>query len=893
MRFVYALIRRLYPSSFRDEWWPELERAAADHRTAARGRGLLWRWWTRVWLLWDLCSNLPGAWADALRQRSHSVDIEVRPGVVNTYVPSDRGASMLGMIRQDLHYALRLLRTAPWFYGAAILTLAVGMGATISLFSVVDGILLKPLAYPNEERLVHIQGSRSSRFGVSLPEHDLVTARVRALETTAAYQGWLLTLRDAEGSFTRVRGASVSANFFDLLDARPLRGRLFRPAERDGVPLVLNVAAWEQFFGARADAIGQVITIDTSTYTIVGVVEQGFIDPIAGPSSLGPFAWRADPPVFDQGRADAGWIGFWSIGRLRPGVTVEAAQSELAAVVSQARFGEYRSSIERLATFRDAMVRDVRPTLIALLAAVCLVLLIGCANVANLLFSRATVRSSEIALRTTLGASRSRIVSQLLMEGLLISALGAALGFVFALAGVRLMLRFMAQQLPRVDEIALDLRVVAFALGLSVVTALLFALAPAVQLSGPASAQRLRESGRGGTGSRSGRRLRHALVVVEMALAVVLLTGAGLLLRTFWHLQSIDPGFDAYGVSTVRINLPDFAFPSAQAQRNAVTATLGEVAATRGVSGAGAITDLPMSGAINSTSIRRSDRADARENRMSALVRAIQGDYFGVMNIPLRAGRSFNRNDREGNVEVALINEELARRLYGADHPLGQRLLVRGVEREIVGVVATVKEFTISGAPDATLYTPFEQEREGWMRSAITLVMRTQLDSVQLATQLRSAIRRANPAITVAAPRSMSGLVAADVAAPRARASLILVFATIAILLAGLGIGRVLTYTVSQRLPEIGVRLALGAEPKSIVRLVVGQSFQLTMVGVAIGAVGAALASTAIAQFLYGVQPLDPLAFALSSAILLTVAAAASWIPARRGARVDPATALR
>jgi len=401
----------------------------------------------------------------------------------------------------------------------------------------------------------------------------------------------------------------------------------------------------------------------------------------------------------------------------------------------------------------------------------------------------------------------------------------------------------------------------------------------------------LREGGRGTISNRTGRRLRHALVVLETALAVVLLTGAGLLLRTFWELQGTGTGFETRNVSFLRVGLPYPAIATAQEQELAVSDALNALVRLPGVSAAGAISDLPMSGALNSTGINRTDRpSEAEGSTLSALVRAVAGDYFSTMGIALSRGRPFTPADRMGALEVALVNEEFARRMFPGEDALGKTVRVRDVERQIVGIVRSVKEFTVAGELEPTLYTPYAQERQNWMRETMTFVLASSAGAMSTA---RRALRAANSELTVSQPRALQSVVDADVATPRFRAWLVLTFAVLAVLLAGLGIGSVLAYTVTQRVPEIGVRLALGAAPAEVVRLVVSESARLAGAGVALGAVGALAAGRLISRFLYGVQPADPFALVLGTSILMLVALAASWLPARRGARVEPASVLR
>jgi predicted permease len=659
--------------------------------------------------------------------------------------------------------------------------------------------------------------------------------------------------------------------------------------------VVLSEAAWRGYFHARPDVIDQLVRVDTTVYRVIGVLPGSFVDPLSNHASAErAFLVRAEPPLFERGRSDPGWVAFWVVGRLRPGATVAQADAEVERLMA-AKYPTWTQRVPyRVQGFHDTLVERVRPTLWALLAAVGFVLLIACANVANLLLSRASARVHEMAVRSALGASRSRLVAQLLAEGILLSLLAAAVGIALAMGGMRVAVTLLGTQLPRAGEITIDWRVVLFALLLAAATALVFALAPALQLTGDTAGRRLRESGRGAMSSRAGRRLRHSLVVVETALAVVLLSGAGLLLRTLWSLQSTETGFDAESVVFTNLGLPFPALSTAQEQELALNEVLARLAGLPGVSAAGAISDLPMSGALNSSGINRPDLPDDAPNaRISALVRAVAGDYFQSMRVTLVRGRLFGPDDRTGTTEVAIVNDEFARRMFPAGDALGRWLRVRDIERQVVGVVGSVKEFTVAGELEPALYTPYAQTREDWIRQGMTVVVRAASQPAALGPAMQSVIRNVNANLTISTPRTMHSVIAADVAAPRFRAWLVLAFAALAVVLAGLGIGSVLAYTVAQRVPEIGVRLALGAAPLQVVWLVVRESTRLAGLGVLFGLAGALAAGRLLSRFLYGVQPSDPAALAAGTSALLLVALAASWLPARRGARVEPASVLR
>jgi predicted permease len=584
-------------------------------------------------------------------------------------------------------------------------------------------------------------------------------------------------------------------------------------------------------------------------------------------------------------------VGFWAIARLGAGATTAQASAEVTAIARDVYPDAATPITVRVATFHDRLVREVRPTLLLLLAAVGGVFLIACANLTNLLLSRATSRVRDVAVRASLGAGRPRLVAQLLTETLVLCLFGAVVGVGVAWAGGRAIVALAAAGLPRASAVTLDGRVLLCALLLSILCALAAGLAPALHVTDARVALALRAAGRSTLPERSGQRLRHALVIVETALAVMLLSGGGVLLRSAWNLMSVDPGFATTSVLTMQAGFISDAFPTASGQDVALANVLDRVAALQGTLAVGAISDLPMSGAVNSTSIKRSDTP--AERPLQTLVRAITPETFTALRILVLRGRTFDPTDAPGAAQVAVVNARFAQSLFADQDPIGRTVEVRGVTREIVGVVADVKEFTLAGGPDPVLYVPYVQETQPWMREQMTLIVRTTGDPVSMAEDVRAAIRSAEPLVTLNAIRPMSEYIDRDVAAPRLRAILIGVFAALALALAAAGTGGLMAYTVARRLPEMGLRMALGATRGAILELVFRGAARLTFAGILLGLLGALASLRLVARFLFGVPPLDIPVLVAASALLAIVGILASWLPAVRAARTDPATTLR
>ena len=805
-------------------------------------------------------------------------------------------------VLQDIRFAARALRRSPLFAAVALLTLGAGVGLTVAVFAVVNAVLLRPLEYADAETLVLMQGQPGARHGLSMPHYMLFREHSDLLADAAAWQGWSPVMEGPDGSPSRRSGASVSASFFAVARVEPAAGRFF--TAEDGMPghepvVVLGHELWVSRFGGDRSVLDRVIELDGERHRVVGVAPPDFVDPVGRGLGFAPReVWRSDPPAFADAAQDVGWVGFWSVGRLRPGARAAGLTAEMRALLAaQPGAAEYEQFIRefRAITVRDAVVEAVRPTLWVLFGAVALVLLIACANLANLLLARATVRSGEFAVRTSLGAPRSRLVRQLLTESMVLALAGAALGMVVAVVAVRVLVRLAGPSLPRAAEVGIDLPVLLFALAAAFGTALVFGAVPALRATAEGSVRAAGDGARGRLLGGKGKRLRHALVVLETALAMVLLSGAGLLLATLLRLDSVDPGFDTEGVVVMQLGLDEARLPAPELQSSALRRIEAAVVAVPGVAAAGSITDLPLSGAVNSTRVRRAEESeDAAASRRNVLVRAVTPDLFDALGLDYTRGRPLDREVRSGTEPVAIVNAEFGRRFYGSDGAVGRRVVVRGVERRIIGVVTDAREFQITSAEaDAVLYTPYDQERESWMRSGVTLVVRTTGRGPALAERVRAAVLAAEPRVLAGPVRPLADLVEAQVRAPRFRATLILVFSCVAVLLAAVGVGGVVAYGVSQRTPEIGLRLAIGAEARQVLAMMLRETAALVGAGVAVGVAAALAAGRLLAGFLFQIGPSDPVVLLAAATTLLAVGFVAGWLPSRRAARVDPARTLR
>jgi putative ABC transport system permease protein len=798
---------------------------------------------------------------------------------------------------QDLRYALRNLVRQPGFAATAILTLALGIGATTAIFSVVNAVVLRPLPYREPDAIVAVRtlwtktGLNSAT--VSAPDFHDWKAQNRSFDALAYYSGGEAPVM-ADGNPDYATTYIVTPGFFDALGVGPRAGRLFTPEEeKAGGPLaaVITDAYWRRQFGARADAIGSTLKLGDQFFTIVGVLPPGL-----------RFPARADvyaPAAFTTETASRSGHNYQVIGRLKAGVSLEQAQGEMSAIASRLADQYPISNAGKsvlVMPLKDLLVRDTRATLYVLLAAVSFVLLIACANVANLLLARSTARSREMVVRAAVGAGRGRLVRQLLTEGLVLALVSAAIGAALARGGVIALLALAPTDLPRLDEIQVDTTALGFALLISLLASVIFGLAPALHVSRVRLAEGLRQGGKGSAlGARSGL-ARNAFVVAEIALAVVLVVAAGLLGRSLVALAQVDMGFSPERVLVLRTSFPvnrDEDAPRAVAfYRDA----LRDVRAVPGVDAASGVLSIPTSVRSNGSYWLEGGPGPDQTgvNAPEAVLNVVTPDYFRTMRIPVKRGRDFTENDRADAPFVAIVSEALVRESFGGRDPIGHRIQC-GLDSlafmTIVGVVGDVRTYGPARPPQPEIYMPFEQHP--LPSTVLTIMARTAApDPLALTETIRRVIHARNPEVPMKASTMERTLLDAS-AAPRFRTFLLVVFAAVALLLAVAGVYGVMAYTVSQRVPEIGVRVALGASPADIMRMIVGQGARLAAVGLGVGLVLALAASRLLQGLLFGVTARDPLILAAVTALVTSAALAACYIPGRRALRVEPTVALR
>jgi predicted permease len=846
--------------------------------------------------------------AEAVRRFGNVAAVQQSCAEIDRLAEQERKrGDMWDALKQDLHYAARALGRSPGFTAIAVLTLALGIGANTAIFSVVNGVLLRPLPYPEPDRLVRIytafRGSGTSRYSMSQPEFMDYKSLTHVFENAAAYTGASLTLTGAcGGSGTcepeRVRGIAATRDVFRVLGVAPIRGRAFEGQEgRAGLEpvVVLTYDFWQNRFGGDASLLGRTLSLNGVGRRVIGILPpdvtlaraQAFIPIYINPDSM-------------AGRATNYLSG---VARLGPNVTVEQAQRELNALTraTVARYPNvYPASMGYGATvisMRDAIVGDVRPALLILLGAVSLVLLIACANVANLLLARGEARQREVAVRVALGADRGRIVRQLLTESTVLAVAGGAGGVLLAWLGMKSLLAVNPEAIPRLELVRIDPTVGIATLVLAIVTGLVFGLAPALQLARPDLQSSLKEGTRGGSVGRGQQRLGRALVAAEVALAAVVVIGAALLVRSFWLLRTVDPGFDPSHVLAV-----DLALPTARYDTTATTAfyqrLVERMGALPGVTVAAAASDLPpVSGGSNwDVEILGSKRAPGSA-APSPNVRIVTRDFFRALSIPLARGRLFGPSDGAGSAPVAVINEAARRAIWPNADPVGQQIRFAPDEPwlTIVGVTRDVRSMGLSEPVTPEVYLLHEQlpAIAASTERAMYVVLRTAGDPLSLASAARATVRELDPLLAITGIRSMTEMVDLSVAGPRFTMLLLGVFGGVALTLAAVGIYGIMSHAVKRRTREIGIRVALGARPADVLRLVVGQGMTLAGVGLAIGVAVALAATRLMTQMLYGISATDPVTFVGIVVLLAAVAFVASWVPARRAVSTDPTTALR
>ncbi len=812
---------------------------------------------------------------------------------------------------RDIRFAVRSLLKAPGFTAVAILVMAVGIGANTAVFSVINTVLLKPLTYPDPQSLVHLMntGDQGSFPGANVPKFNIWRQQTGIFQQVAAYDsggaGLNLTGNDQP---EQVQGVHVTADYFSVLGAPVIAGRTFTAAEdspHGGNVVVLSYGLWKRRFGGDRGIVGKNIQLNGQPYQIVGVIGRAFVTD--NPADL----WL--PFQFELSSTDQAHY-FGVIARLKPGVTEPMANAQLKLAADQYR-ATYPGTLGPNSSFgvvllQELMVRDTRSSLYVLLGAVGLVLLIACANVANLLLIRATARKRELATRSALGAGRWHIIRQLLTESLLVSLTGGLLGLLLGFAGVRFLLAINPGSIPRIGEdgsaVTVDLNVLLFTLGVSVLTGILFGLVPAISASRKSLAAVLNESSnRAGVGFRSGK-VRSLLVVSEMALALVLVIGAALLIRTFMNLQSVDPGFDTHNVLTMAMSISGGRFLKTSGVAQVIHDGTERINAVPGVTASAAACCLPLQGGFG-LPFNIVGRANGNNpNTGGAGYFPVSWSYFDVFKVPVVRGRNFTEQDNGSAPGVVIINEAMARQFWPNGDPLSNRIVIGAgmgpvfVEppRQVIGVVGDTRDGGLNQDPGPTMYIPVAQmpDKVTELNSRIAplwWIVRTRMEPHTLTAAVTNTIREATGGMPVAHIRSMDEIVVLTTSRERFNMLLLIVFGTSALLMAAIGIYGSMSYSVQQRTLELGVRMALGAPASNIRNMVIRQGMLLAGIGLAIGIGGAFWLTKFLTGFLFGVKTWDPTAFVLTPIFLCAVALVAVWVPARKATRIDLISALR
>ena len=791
---------------------------------------------------------------------------------------------------KDIHYGIRSLLTRPAFAAVAVLTLALGIGANTAIFSVINAVLLRPLSYEQPDRLVTFRSNQSA-----LDLADVVAASHTFTKIGGEVLQPLAYTAGAEP--VQIQVGQVSGGYFETLGVKAARGRyLNADDDQTGGPfvVVLSHALWQRQFGGDQNILGKTIPLSGNSYTVIGVMPAGFKSPRENTE-----AWT---PVHISNPVAANFRGVHFLrtyGRLAPGATFQQASAEMR-IIDQQLATQYpadnKNRTTALIPLQERIVGQSRSALLILFAAVSLVLLIACANFANLLLARGAERGREIVIRTALGAGRWRIVRQLLTESILIAVLGGAIGVIFAWWGINLLIALKPANLPRLDEFGVDLRVFGFTLGISLLTGLIFGLLPAWTASRVAVGSGLKEGARGASASRSQQRLRNAFVVGELAVALVLLVGAGLLVKTFWKLRNVDPGFSPDHLLTMRVELPETRYKEVDPQTRFRAQALANINSLPGTQAA-MVSELPLSGdALDHDFLIEGRPPIAPGDEPSLETRSVMGDYFHVMKVPLKSGRDFQKQDFDPNAPlVGIVNDEMVKQHFPNENPLGKR--VRWARNptvewiEIVGVVGNVKHFGLDLPEQPALYSPYTQINS-WKRW-MTFAVRTQADPAGITQAVKEQIWKVDAQLPITRVQTMNEVAAASFDARRFNMFLLTMFAGLALVLAAVGVYGVMSYAVTQRTHEIGIRMALGAQVGNVMRLVMKSGLIIAFVGVAIGLGGAFALTRLMSSLLFAVEPTDKATFAGVSTCLLLIALAACYIPARRATKVDPLKALR
>jgi len=806
-------------------------------------------------------------------------------------------------IFKDIRYGVRGLLKHPGFTAIVVITLALGIGASTAIFSVVDNVLLRRLPYRNAERIVAIQElNREGRRGqvtsanfLDWRAQNTVFEHLAAIKTTTTN----LALSDhAE----RIDLAQTNANFFDVFGVTPQYGRLFIPQDEQAghEPVVIvGDTLWHRHFGSDPSLVGKPITLDGRNYTVIGIAPPGFQYPEKTELWVPPL--RLVPELYlNQDVTQTRGMGYLAaIALLKPGVSLPQAASEMETITARLR-QQYPNTnnrrFNRVVSLHEHLIGDTNKVLWLLLGAVTFVLLIGCANVANLLLASGAARQKEMAIRTALGASRWRVMRQLFTESTILALTGGAVGVLVAIWGLAAITKLLPGDFPRLNEIHLDLRILGFTFAASVLTGILFGLAPALQISRADVQDSIRETGRGTSGSRRQNRFRHALIVGEVALCVVLLAGAGLLFRSFLRLQSVNTGFVSQQVLTARLTPSGSNFTQQADFDKFYTQVLEKVSAIPGVQDAGLINTLPLDKGPT-TGFRVEGRPITTPDKWPMVnYRGVSPNYFRAMGIPVVQGRAYTERDNSSAPLVMIINQQTAREIFPDENPIGKRITFGNTDQnqqpvwfEIVGVVANVRSLELREEPESEIY--FSSLQDYW--AAMSLVVRSSVEPSSLSASVRQAVNQVDKSVPVSQVNTMDHVVSESITQPRFNLFLLALFSTVAMLLSAAGIYGVTAYTVTQRTHELGIRLALGAQVGDVLKMILGQGMAVIGVGLVLGLVAAFGLMRLLRSLLFGVGENDPLTFVAITLVLVIVALIACYVPARRATKVDPLEALR
>ena len=805
---------------------------------------------------------------------------------------------------RDLRYSLRLLIKSPAFTAVAVLSIALGIGANTTVFSVINAVLLRSVPYKDPNTLMLLWGD--SPGAPSLRNHSQVSAtdvadyraQTNVFEEVATYSGWYPTMT-GDGEAERIPGIQVGDGFFKIMKGQPLLGRVFTAEEQvDGKDfvIVLGYGLWQRRFGGDPNIVGKTVQLSGRPYSIVGVMGPDFHPlPATLVSPEGQF-YRSVAENYDDSARDERHLR--AIARLKPGATVEQARSDVKAIAQRLEQQHPETNKDQgayVVSITDEITGGIRPTLLMIFGAVIFVLLVACANVANLLLARSTVRFKEITIRSAIGAARSQLIRQLLTESLVLALLGGVLGLLLAIWGTGLVESAGSKINPMFHDIHVDMRCLAFTFGISIITGLIFGLAPAMQISRPNLAESLKESGRGSGPAASRNRLRSVLVVSEIAMTLVLLVCAGLLIRTVMRLRNVDTGFNAQNILAMNVGLPGIKYPKPENQVAFYKEVTERIASLPGVRATGTTSVLPLSNNFDGRGLLVEDHPKPRGEEITVDLYIASPGYLRVMEIPIVKGRAITEQDTMDSARIALINSTMAAQLWPNEDPLGKRIKFPGSEknpqpwRTIVGVVKDVSQYALDKKAPMQIYVPHAQFPTGFS----TIVVKTENDPTAMTATVRREIQAVDRDQAVFNVTTLEQLMGESILIRKFFMLLLLVFATLALVLAAIGIYGVMSYVASQRTHEIGIRMALGAQASDVLKLIIGNGMVLAMIGVAAGLAGSFALTRLLAGLLFGVSATDAVTFTLVSLALIAVALFACYIPARRATKVDPLVALR